>query len=766
MNTTGRNLPPYPRLGEIYRTLAKALDTKASNRAIDRLAQDGDFDWSLLPTLREELVTTPLQRYTDDEFAALVDDFIGHVHGSYLRLVTTVPLDSLSRQEALPLLVINYFSLHGAGLLFHARKAFGGPDLMELMDETRNPLDVVMGWADENGARSLAKAAYPGTTDTDKTDREKVMRWARGTQPPDITGIHLFQNALAKNGTPVQKARIPDLRRWLVLARAVAWLEGEAAPIPIRTIMRRYLLSGLPEFDIGRTLSMAVCNKAEDFTPLVIPALSLFEDLKRTTPKAEGDQARTKLELKKLEELTSMHDPEGRTHFHLEQLKGRWQVLSGKFEEALPYYEKAAELANYRGGENERQILEEALVLAAYLGDKNKALLKRLKHRAIVFGLFFEPVASHVLEVGPASAGQPHPGHSSKDVIQKWEIDHLRGQFQRVFPPSGCFPEADLPDTPTPLPFLLLNSESLDDLKPDLSKPDRVVAVHLEDEQKRRYPQLRLFAFLGRWAEMEALLQVGASVDQLDESGASALLCAIQHAEATGDRTGLDLLLQYPHRRETLDRITVKKQLTPLFCAIEYGEPDVVEKLLGMGATADRRGNIVIETPLYRCISMMQMLRKPLAFRERLRGKLLKQSNIMQREVMRRYAVGFADAFGDYSPENAPLSDSRHRAIFDEALSVMVERQLARHSIPKLTQIAKFLLEHGAKPNAAHDYPEPGRTPLMLAAENDSVEAFDAMLTRDGDPYLRDKAGVDCLQIATSFRSMAVIRHLRSKGVL
>ena len=71
---------PYPRLGEIYRALAVAVDTKAGSRNIDRLAREGEFDWSLLPILGEEIVVQPLARSVDPEFAELVADSIGYLH--------------------------------------------------------------------------------------------------------------------------------------------------------------------------------------------------------------------------------------------------------------------------------------------------------------------------------------------------------------------------------------------------------------------------------------------------------------------------------------------------------------------------------------------------------------------------------------------------------------------------------------------------------------------------------------------------------------
>ena len=142
--------------------------------------------------------------------------------------------------------------------------------------------------------------------------------------------------------------------------------------------MRRHLLLGLPEIDIVRVLSLAIIEAGERFSALTMPASMLYEKLKPTTPKAFGDQAATQDRLAVFQRLCEEHDPEERTRFHLAWLLGRWHVLSGRCHDALPYYEEAAELADYRAGNQQKQIVEETLVLAAFIGG-NKPLLKHLK---------------------------------------------------------------------------------------------------------------------------------------------------------------------------------------------------------------------------------------------------------------------------------------------------------------------------------------------------------------------------------------------------
>jgi len=218
------------------------------------------------------------------------------------------------------------------------------------------------------------KLAYPKTVGSDRDQAEKCRKWSKGTDLPDPQSIVRFSKALKDTGS-VSEEKLQNLRCWLMVSRTVAHLERES-PVSFRGAMRRHLLLGMPDFDIGRLLSLAVVESGKPFSTLTMPALTLYERLKRTTEKEVGEQAKLKAELDQFERLSAAVEPEGRTRFHIEWMRGRWYVLSGKFDLALPHYESAAELANYRAGSQQKQIVEEALVLAGYL--RKKALLKRL----------------------------------------------------------------------------------------------------------------------------------------------------------------------------------------------------------------------------------------------------------------------------------------------------------------------------------------------------------------------------------------------------
>lgn len=739
--------PPYPRLGEVYNALAQALDTKSKDRDVERLAREGDFDWSKISGLREGLILAPLRRYVEDEvFIDDLDRFIQYVHASYLRIVSTVSLDGMSRDETLPVLIKHYFAPHAIGF-FEGIWTEDAPNPHSFLHPEEYPLEVVFNWADPGGSRALAKAAFPETSDLALDNREKVTRWADGTQLPDLASLKLFVDALAKNGTNEQKRKAPALLKWLVLARALTWFEREANPLHLREIMKWHISQAHREWDIGEILSMAAFNAGKKRKALLEPYGKLMCSLDPVEPKSEGARAVAQTALAEFAQQLEVHDPEGLGHYALEWYRGRWHVLSCEYKEALECYRLAVANADYRAGETWKQIVAEAMALAGYLGNA-KPFLKQLKHRAIALGVIAQP-------------------RVDEDVVEDWELEELRKQFHHFFPSQGRFAEVEQPnDDVGALPFLMYDLECLANRQPNYRKPDQIVTVRTMDNQVRRKSQLSLYTTIGSLDVVKTLLEKGASVDALDDSGGSALLAAIQKATDYNEREMLDLLLSHPHSTATLNQHTKRKRLTPLISAIDYGEPDVVPKLLAMGTDANLRGHTDDQSPLYLCIRNMGGLRAANSIRRALTQSITNNRDLVVRETLRRYGVGGAGVFGDKRSVFDAMRNPDGHEIFREVVDGIVNDFLGRHTTEKQLQIAAHLLAHGANPNARHSYPVAGRTPLMLAVENDSPAAVELLMRHGGDPFIRDSLGHDCRTIATGFRSGNVVKLFQRIGVM
>lgn len=385
-------LPPYPRLGECYRLLAKALDTKASNRHVDQLARQGDFDWQLLTQLRDELIEAPLSQRSNPQFAQFVVVAVETLQEGYVRLIKTVQLDALTREQALPPLAKHFFAPYLASFLLQMQKAIPSPPLAQLLDERQHPVAVTFAWLEQQlpiEPNHLGQLLYTDASGENKNGREALRRWRQGQQLPDLQSIALLSTKLQElfKHKPLL---IRAFTEWLIVARALTVFETAAsAYLRLRQCVLQQLLSNIPVVDIGVILSTLNSQAADHKRDLVEGGLLLFEQLKRTTEKSLGDQAHTRYALDQFRLLLSRQDPEGISTYYLEWLEGRWHVLAGQLDAALPRFERAADLALYRSGPTQKDILREALLLAAYQEDR--PLYKRLKHRALAMGLSYLP---------------------------------------------------------------------------------------------------------------------------------------------------------------------------------------------------------------------------------------------------------------------------------------------------------------------------------------------------------------------------------------
>jgi hypothetical protein len=726
--------PPYPRLGECVREMCLALDSKAGNRDVDRLARDGDFDWAKLDNLFNDLLVEGPRRLLGPLADEVFGPWLQLVRTDYCLLVLDVPLDAVDRAQALPALVEDFFTPHALRLLVQLHEQCPGPGLGRLLDNNGTPVRTVLEWLDEGVGSPVDKLLYPGTTGADKSWRDKMGKWRTGVDLPSGQSLKLLLDDL--RSAPGTRSHADAAGVWLLTARALSHFD-QLGELPVRPLLRACFASGRLDGDPRQRLQHLGAAAGSAWPEMGALGRRLWHELQRTKQKQAGEQADTWRRIQALEALAKEHDPDGRTAYHLAWMKGRWHALSGQYEDAQPHYKLAFELACYRAGQQIRDVIEDAICIAAFLGDK--VFVKQLKQVGIVLGLLKRP--------------------DGDTVVETWELEQFTQQLLVRFPPHGRFVESepDLSDSPTP-GLMTISLQEVDAIKPDLGRPDRVRAVQYGNGVVRRCPQLRLFASYGRVEAVRTLLEAGASVDALDSSGASALLCALQYAHDRGERAVMDLLLGRRHHATTLDAITSRKRLTPLMCAIDLGEPDVVLKLLEMGANADQLALTDLQSPLYYTVSKIDGRVHPRRMLERLSKATLSEPDAAGRDALRRFGVAAAGVFGDHrsiTPAQPALALETARA--------MVDLHVSRYSVEKLVQIVASLLRFGADPNRGHGHPVPGRTPLMLAAESDIPAIVELMVEYRGDPLKPDAEGQDCFQIATAFQSQRVLAWLRRR---
>lgn len=726
-------LPPYPRFGECIAALAGALDINKAGSNVGRLAREGDFDWEKLDGVIKEVLVDGSGRVIGDAAQSILLPWLVSVREAYTRLVLDVPLDSVGRSDALPILVEKFFVPAAANLLQQIHNAMPGPNLQLLLAKELDPVQVTLEWLDSLVGGPVEKLLYPGSTGSARTEQEKVRKWRNGIDLPSSQSIQLFCRRLDECWK-----KTSSCATWLLISSALARLERQTTG-SLRPLMLSHPDHSSPVGNsIHAILSELVKSAGRMWPELAEPGRKLWDDLRRTSPKQVGDQDRTWREIKTLQSKAEASDPEERSAYHYEWMKGRWHAMSGQYQESLPHYEEAFELACYRAGHQIKDLVSEASCIAAFLG--KKPFLKRLKHVGIALGLFRKP--------------------ENGTVLEDWEFDQFAQQLSIRFPAQGRFVESQNDLSAQPMEgWLFIDKDTLSKTLPDLKAVNRVRAVHFANGAVRRWPQLRLFASLGLLEQVKALLEAGASVDDLDSSGSSALLCALQHAESTGQREVLDLLLARPHQVITLNALTHRKRLTPLMSAIDLGLPDVLEVLVAEGADIEQRALTDNQSPLYYLVSRLFLNINPARMLFTLTQKMMEEPDIVLQDTLRRFGVGMAGTFG--SDTTGPRSHPELAIAIAEA---MVKQHLSRHSVSNLMRIAAALLKAGANPNAPHTYPVQGRTPLMLAAESDLPELFDLMLQHGGDPLRPDAARQNCLQIAQSFGARKVIDLIQRRS--
>jgi len=420
--------PPYPTIGEVCSLLASAFSTKSADPAmrkkLDRLAREGDFDWRLRPQVIEELLIKPL-RERDPEFSTFVKEFVDDLLNRHINLLSAIPLDALSRDEAAPILIEHFYATGVAKFLISMHARSGGPDLGDFLCKDAGPVDVVFIWAENFLGCRLAITAFPD----DKRQRDEITRWRRGDTIPDYAGSILrLKHALVKKH-PTLRSGIAQFTRWLVAARALAWLDRETKEAgfgPLLSLIRKEILLNCPARDVGIVLSRANYRASRRLSEVAeCGGILINSRLMRTTPKQIGDKAAAQLEIAQFKELLEKQDFDRRARYMLDWCEGRWHVLSGNANLALEFYERASNQALYRIGHDQEQLLKEAISLAAHVSAR--PAIKRLAHRARAMGLFSDVLAERSNIV---------------DVISDREIEIFADSFHKMFPISAWFPEA------------------------------------------------------------------------------------------------------------------------------------------------------------------------------------------------------------------------------------------------------------------------------------------------------------------------------------
>ena len=742
--------PPYFTTIEIIRTVANSLNTKLSNKAIDDAVFKTDIDYREINRLISEGIVDPIRQQVDVNFSEFLDDWIENFIAEYLSVVASISMDGLSRADGTPILLKYFFPKYVSTLLHSIHEKVGGPSPTLLLDSKDRAVAVALNWiADHEGGWGQF---VQGCT---KEQKDRISAWKRGDDLPTLQYIELLQ--MWSQGPWPEFVNWARVRILLLVARALDWsrkqdLEGIAI-----TAIREAVWSAEAKGDFAGIVRSFQNLKMQQFGQ-ALPLLAYVQQgLRRTIPKKFSDKEQGLKNIRKARKMLGKLDPCATTDCWFDLHEGRWNVFAGNLDRACEYYKKAFDGSLYRSGDNLKELIAESMVVAASLTRPDKVFLKRLKNVAITLDYDISSVASDSMS----------KKNVASDFIEDWEIGLWKAHFITIFPKEGLFPGTNYPDvTPRLGPLVIMD---FDTIKPDYRNPDRRIKVG--DTWQKTYPQIVWFAEIEKTDVVEKLIAKGADVNAFSDSKDTAILMALEAINAFSSDSTMDdslykLLVECPHKPETLNTRTLKKRLLPLISAVESGKAEVVQKLLEMGADPNLRGKTDEQTPLNVCLKYLGLLKNPEKFWENQAASPLTPEAL---DSIRRHCGGLAGFALDDQKRffETANKDQSYKTMRLEFQNQMTRKALEHVSVADLREIALLLLESGADANAEHSAPLPGYTPMMLAAELGETDIFRAMLKHGGDPtktYIAPRNGqsVNCLAIADYFGADEIadlVRH-------
>jgi len=689
---------PFPRQGEIIRAIANALGSKLNNKNIDDYVRNGDTDFKLRDKVIDEVVFDPIKKHICSDLALELRDLTRNMCDEYLKKVTTIALPAATRVETLPALVDHFFAPYFRRFLSSESRTWLESNILKIPSQNISTIDALINWQNKH----IKNWDEELKTDLGNAERDKLRKWQKKDELPSVVAITLlFQ-------------KVPDefqkLKRILLIARSIDFMKRSELG---RQCIKAKIVSTLEPVHFPRRQIQTSETIRES---LKYVRNSLFEHHERGVD--EQQNTRQKLNEISQEYFLLNLDSSGFL-VDLYMYEARWQLFSGENDKAVENYTKAFEYSLFRSGVGQLKVIKESIIVAAKLNAR--ILLTRLKNQAIAFGIYERPLENDELDTQINSK----KSRSKLNIVEDWEVQCWSNQFHSMFPVSMFFK----PEAAEIFSFSVGMSKSeMAKIKPNTRYPDKDLIIDVLGWKKKQ-PQLVWFSNQNKPEAVQQCLTAGAFVDKCSDSGDTAILMALLHMDTQNQTKGLffseddldsrcfDLISSYPHKHETMNRRTSKKRLLPLMCAVGTGRPEVVKKVLDMGAEVDRRGELDNMTSLCYCIQLIKQIQNPEATKQKLRHHMKHRTQKMK-YASRRSSGGMPDP-----PADSPLYQSIQSHFDEQYIS-----KLDFLKVDVLYQIATVLLKAGADPDAEHEINDFMFTPLTFSTELENKRLYEEML--------------------------------------
>lgn len=622
---------------------------------------------------------------------------------------------------------------------------FAVPMLSRFMDlsvSLRSGPDVTSWWASPFQAWISFAASRTGITEETlltnlanevDADQRTIDRWLSG-DPIGKVAWPYGSKAAAALGKPVAKSDIHLLAGWLLVACAY-----QSLPPAIRDAVRRHFALRKQQ---PWTLEKAIDTMNQESSRLgdwpvrseAVPLLNGVQQLFAVRPRND-DALRGRLG--QFQELIEQAPPalRGPYQYIHDWFSARHAALLGDTETALRLYASAVSGAWWRAGPNQQPILNEALLYAVGMGDKDAA------------NAYWDKTFTLGLNRGP------------KRPLDQQEMRRIAFGFEQYF-----YPQKAKDRIPPPMEFR--NSEDAFRVgRKHLAKPNQKSKYA---EGRTRRTALMVAIQEGTLDEVKQLIAAGGNPnDFIPESGEGPLSYAMRRACDFKDPSIMDYLLGLDLLPETVSRPASTKRETPLKIAVEMASARAVSRLIELGADVEAACN---DLPSALCYAMTL-----------LHGSLHRDDSTQELA----YFAGKtrADAY-----------DAKKGAVLDRGLAARRQHMRNRVNASRRNrQIWKSVLDYSARPpedhrdvirallsggaNANRQYRVeshllPEWTPTLFAAQVGDLAVFKMLVEHSGanrgDPELtlmppQSLERFDALWIATGYERHSIVSYLQER---
>ncbi|MFV5215228.1 ankyrin repeat domain-containing protein [Azonexus caeni] len=548
-----------PRLGNLLRALIKAAGYRplvlqtGQDKDLDDLAnEDDERQSSRFDRLQsiEDSCTDALAKDCGHEWAETFRYAWFRTAEALQRLAQNLDVTPLSTAEGQKLISKHFTAPMLAGFLSLAANRRAAPDFEQW---SISPFKAWLSFASHYTKVPEEKLLTNLGNELD-ADPRTIERWRSGEPVGKLAWPYTPKVAVAI-GKDASAPEIPLLSGWLLVACAYQSLPTELRDAVKRNLQLRTQQPWVLE-DARRVVDQA--SKRAGDVPLFRQVIPLLETIQMMFSTKRHDKVALQEKLDQLRGLIQRADPGQQAPYRYIHawFAARHAALQGQKEAALEHYAKAVSGAWWRAGQNQHPILNEALLYAVGVGDKDAA--NGYWDKTFMLGLNQRP---------------KHP-------LDTQEFRRIAFGFEQMF-----YPQKAKERIPPPVEI-----RSTDDAfrlgNKHLANPNQ--KTKYAEGRTRRTP-LMVAIQEGSLDDVKRLLAAGGDPnDFIQESGESPLSYAMHRAWLRKDTLIMDYLMTLELSRDTVNRPSSTRRETPLQVAIEMANAAAVRRLIELGADVEQ----------------------------------------------------------------------------------------------------------------------------------------------------------------------------------